>query len=122
MGLPDQTQNMKILLVSAMLTLRYLEANAGTTEQEMTVLTPEQLGRVGLSKRLDLFRTTCKVPKITEAMERLRARQRLMPRFRALMTGSLKKAFLAHRNAVTTAEKRVAGMSCSTEQKKKEVL
>ena len=52
MGLTDQTQNVTILLVSAMLAVRWLEANAGTTEQEMIVPTPEQLSRVSLSKRL----------------------------------------------------------------------
>ena len=39
MGLPDQTQNVTILVVSAMLAVRWLEANAGTTEQEMAVPT-----------------------------------------------------------------------------------
>ena len=43
MGLPDQTQNVTIMLVSAMLALRWLEANARTTYQEMAVPTPEQL-------------------------------------------------------------------------------
>ena len=36
--------------------------------------------------------------------------------------GAYKRAFLTHRNAATTAVKRVAGMSCTTEQKKKEFL
>ena len=58
MGLPDQTQNVKIMLVSAVLAVRWLEANAIKTEQEMTVLIPEQVSRVSLSRRLDLFRTT----------------------------------------------------------------
>ena len=138
-----------ILFVSTMLAVRWLDANAGTTEQEMAVPTPEQLSRVSLSKRLDLFRTTCKVLKIPKAIERLWARQRLMPWFRAVMTawvyerakrhmsrnteayqffqldigpGAYKRAFLTHRNAVTTAVKRVAGMSCTTEQVKKVVL
>ena len=31
MGLPDQTQKVNILVVSAMLAVRWLEANAGTT-------------------------------------------------------------------------------------------
>ena len=68
MGLPDQAQNVTILLVSAMLAVRWLEANAGTTEQERAVPSPEQLSRVGLNKRLDLFRTICKVLKITKAI------------------------------------------------------
>ena len=58
MGLPDQTQNVKIMMVSAVLAVRGLEANAIKTEQEMTVLIPEQVSRVSLSRRLDLFRAT----------------------------------------------------------------
>ena len=74
MGLPGQTQNVTILVVSAMLTVRWLEANAGTTEQEMAVPTPEQLNRVSLSKVLDFFWTTCKVLRIPKAIERIWAR------------------------------------------------
>ena len=36
--------------------------------------------------------------------------------------GSYKRAFLTHRNAVTTTVKRVAGALCATEAEKKEVL
>ena len=36
--------------------------------------------------------------------------------------GAYMRAFLTHRNAVTTAVKRVAGMSCTTEKERKEVL
>ena len=57
MGLPDQAQNVTMLVVSAMPALRWLEAKAGTTEQEMNVPTPEQLSRVSASKKLDLFKT-----------------------------------------------------------------
>ena len=105
--------------------------------------TPEQLSRVSLSKRLDLFRTTCKILRIPKALERICALPRLMPWFRAEMTawvckrakrhmslnteayqsfrldigpGAYRKAFL------TTAVKRVVGLSCITEQEKKEVL
>ena len=149
MGLPDKTQNVTILLVIAMLAMRWLDANAGTTEQEMAVPTPGQLSRVSLSKKLDLFRTICKVLRIPKALEKIWARQRLMPWFRAVMTawvyerpkrhmsrnteayqsfqldvgpGAYKIALLTHRNAVITAVKRVAVMSCTTEEEKKEVL
>ena len=98
---------------------------------------------------LDLFRTTCKVLRIPKAIERIWSRQRLMHWFRAVMTswmyerakrhmsrnteayqsfqldigpGAYKRAFLTHRNAVTTAVKRVAGAHCVTENEKKEVL
>ena len=111
--------------------------------------TPEQLSDVKMSRELDLFRTTCKVLRIPKAIERIWSRQRLMPWFRAVMTswmyerakrhmsrnteayqsfqldigpGAYKRTFLTHRNAVTTAVKRVAGAPCVTEDEKKEVL
>ena len=36
--------------------------------------------------------------------------------------GAYKRAFLTHRNAVTTAVKRVAGAPCVTEDEKKKIL
>ena len=62
-----------------MLAVGWLEANAGTTEKEMAVPTPEQLSRVSIKKRLDLFRTTCKVLRIPKEIERIWASQRLVP-------------------------------------------
>ena len=148
-GLPDQNQQVPIVVVSAMLTVRWLEANAGTSEQETAVPTPEQLSNVKVNHDLDLFRTTCKVLRTPKAMERIWSRQRLMPWFRAVMTswmyerakrhmsrnteahqsfqldigsGAYKRAVLTHRNAVTTAVKRVAGAACVTETEKREVL
>ena len=148
-GLPDQNQPVSIVVVSAMLAVRWLEAYADTDEQETAVPTPEQLSNVKMSSELDLFRTTCKVLRIPKAIERIWSRQRLMPWFRAVMTswmyerakrhmsrnteayqsfqldigpGAYKRAFLTHRNAVTTAVKRVAGAPCVTEDEKKEVL
>ena len=129
--------------------MRWLEANADTSQQETAVPTPEQLSNVKMSRELDLFRTTCKVLRIPKAIERIWSRQRLMPWFRAVMTswmyerakrhmsrnteayqsfqldigpGAYMRAFLTHRNAVTTAVKRVAGTPCVTEDEKKEVL
>ena len=86
MGLPDQAQNVTTLMVSAMRAVRWLEANAGETEQEMAVPTPEQLSRVSVSKRLALIKTTCKFLRIPKVIERIWARQKLMPWFRAVMT------------------------------------
>ena len=86
MVLPGQAQNVTILVVSAMLAVRLLEANAGTTEQEMVVPIPKQLSRMSVTKKLDLFKTTCKVLRIPKAIERIWARQRLMPWFRVVMT------------------------------------
>ena len=69
-----------------MLAVRWLEANAGTSERETAVPTPEQLSNVKMNRSLDLFRTTCKILRIPKAIERLWSRQRLMPWFRAVMT------------------------------------
>ena len=86
-GLPDQNQQVSIVVVSAMLAVRLLEASAGTSEQETAVPTPEQLSNVKMNDDLDLFiRTTCKVLRIPKAIERIWSRQRLMPWFRAVMT------------------------------------
>ena len=55
-----------------MLAVRWLEANANTSEQETAVPpTPEQLSNVKMSRKLDLFRTTCKVLRIPKAIERI---------------------------------------------------
>ena len=132
-----------------MLAVRWLQVNAGTKKQEMVLPTPEQSSRVSISKRLVLFKTTCKYLRIPKEIERIWTRQRLMPWFRAVMTawvyerakrhlsqntetyrsfqldigtGAYKRAFLTHRNAMTTAVKRVAGMSCTTQKERIEDL
>ena len=61
---------MTILVANAMPAVRWLEANAGTTEQEMAVPTPEQLSRVRISKSLNQFKMTCKVLRISKEIER----------------------------------------------------
>ena len=70
-GLPDQNQQVSIVVVSAMLAVRWLEANADTSGQETAVPTPEQLSNVKMSRELDLFRTTCKVLRIPKVIERI---------------------------------------------------
>ena len=69
-----------------MLAMRFLEANAGTSEQETAVPIPEQLSNVKMNLNLDLFRNTCNVLRIPKAIERIWSRQRLMTWFRAVMT------------------------------------
>ena len=86
MWLPDQTQNESILAVNDMLAVKRLEDNTGTSEQEMAVPTPEQLSKVSVSRKLDLFKITCKVLRIPKAIEMIRTRPRMMPWFRAVMT------------------------------------
>ena len=60
-GLPGKAQPVSISVVCAMLAVRWLEANAGTSEQETTVSTPKQLRSVKINHFLDIFGTTCKV-------------------------------------------------------------
>ena len=86
-GLPDQTQHVSIVVVCARRGgARWLKANAGTSEQELTVATPKQLSNVKFNNSLDLFRSSCKVLIIPKAIKRIWARQRLMPWFRAVIT------------------------------------
>ena len=124
-GLFDQTQPVSIIVVGAIIAVRWLEADAGTSDEEMTVPTPKQLSNGKFNDNLDLFKTTCKVLRILKAIERIWARQMLIPWFRAVMTswmyerakrhmsrnteayqsfqpGSYKTAFLTHRNSCET--------------------
>ena len=148
-GLPDQNQHVSVVVIIATLAVRWLEANAGTSEQGTAVPTPEQLSNLKMNRYLNFFRTTCKILRIPKAIERIWSRQRLMPSFRAVMTSwmyervkrhmsrnteayqffqldigprAYKRAFLTHRNAVTTAVKPVAGAPCVTESENREVL
>ena len=70
-GLPDQNQPVSIVVVSAKLAVRWLEDHAGTSEQETTMPTPEQLSSVKCNHTLDLFRTTCRVLRIPKTIERI---------------------------------------------------
>ena len=88
MGLPDYAQEMSISKFSAMKTVRWLEANAGTNEQEIAVPAPEQLSKVSLSRILDIFNTTCRILWVSEAIEWMWARHRLMPWLRAMINPS----------------------------------
>ena len=108
----------------------------------MVVPTLEQLSKLSVSRLLDLFKTTCKDLRTPKAIERIWARQRWMPWFRAwvyerakrhmsrntkayqsfqLNIGPVayKRTFLTHRNAVKTAVKRVAGMALRLKTRKK---
>ena len=87
-GLFDQTQLVLNLVLSAMMAVRWLEANAETSKLEMTVQTHKKLSNVKFNHSLDLFRTTSKVMSIPEAIEMIWARQRWMPWFRAVKTWS----------------------------------
>ena len=68
-GMLDQTQPVSILVVSVMTAVRWLEANKGMTEQQMTMPTRKQLSSVKFNHSLDLFKTTWKVLRKPKAIE-----------------------------------------------------
>ena len=111
--------------------------------------TREQLQKLDCLKDLDLFETTCKILNIPMEVKKIWARRRLMPWFRANMTawlyenakkhmsthgrvysgyqldigaGAFKRAFVTHRNAVTTAVKRISWTSECSGKEKEEML
>ena len=100
-------------------------------------------------KDLDLFETMCKILNIPIEVKKIWARRRLMPRFRAKMTawlyeyakkhmskhgrvysgyrmdigaGAFERAFVTHRNAVTTAVKRISRTSERSGKEKEDML
>ena len=111
--------------------------------------TREQLQKLDCLKDLDLFETMCRVLNIPMEVKKIWARKRLMPWFRANMTawlyeyakkhmskhgrvyseyqldigaGAFKRAFVTHRNAVTTAVKRISRTSERSGNEKAEML
>ena len=76
MGLLDLALNVSILVFRNMLALKWLEAIAGTNEQGMSIPTLDQLSKMSLSRKSDLFKV----------IERTWARQRFMLWFRAVLT------------------------------------
>ena len=100
-------------------------------------------------KDLDLFERICKILNLPMEMKKIWARRRLMPWFRANMTawlyeyakkhmskhgrvyityqldigaGGFRRAFVTHRNAVTTAVKRISRTSERDGREKEEML
>ena len=109
----------------------------------------EQLRKLDCLKDLDLFETMCKILNIPMEVKKIWARKRLMPWFRANMTawlyeyakkhiskhgrvyseyqldigaGAFKRALVTHRNAVTTAVKRISRTSEPSGKEKVEML
>ena len=69
-ALPDQNQQVSIVVVSAMLAVRWLEANAGTSEQETAVPTSEQLENVKMN-RIGPFQNHLQGSEKPKAIERI---------------------------------------------------
>ena len=134
MVLPDSLQPITIVIVQVMMAIQWLEAHAKeNNRQEMP--TKEQLQELDCLKVLDLFETTCKILNIPMEVKKIWARRRLMPWFRDNMTAWLyeyakkhtskrsrvysasqldigaeafRRAFVTHRNAVTTSVKKTS--------------
>ena len=147
-GLPDSSQPITIVIVGVMMAIRWLEAHVRENNRQEAP-TREQLQKLDCLKDLDLFETMCKVLNIPMEVKKIWARKRLMPWFRANMTawlyeyakkhmskhgrvyseyqldigaGAFKRAFVTHRNAVTTAVKRISRTSERSGNEKAEML
>ena len=116
------------------MTIRWLEAHVKENNHQEAP-TKEQLEELDCLRDLDLFETTGKIQKSPMELKKIWARRRLMPWCRANMTawlyeyaknhiskpsrmyslyqmdvdsGAFKRAFVTHRNVVTTAVKRTS--------------
>ena len=148
MGLPDSPQPITIVIVGVMMAIRWLEAHVRENNRQEAP-TREQLRKLDCLKDLDLFETMCKILNIPMEVKKIWARKRLMPWFRANMTawlyeyakkhmskhgrvyseyqldigaGAFKRALVTHRNAVTTAVKRISRTSERSGKEKAEML
>ena len=95
----------------------------------------EQLEELDCLKDLDLIETMCKVLNIPMEVKKIWAGRRLMPWFRANMTawfyenakkldivsGAFNRAFIRHRNAVTTAVERTPRTSDCDVREREEI-
>ena len=148
LGLPDTSHQITIVIVGVMRLIRWLEAHVRENNRQETP-TKEQLQVLDCLKDLDLFETTCKILNLPLEVKKIWARGRLMSLFRANMTawlceyakkhmskhsrvysayqldigaGAFKRAFVTHRNAVTTAVKRTSRTSECDRREKEEML
>ena len=146
MCLPDSSRPITIVIVGVMMAIRWLEAHVREKNRQEAP-TREQLQKLDCLKDLDLFETTCKMLNIPMEVRKTWARRRLMPWFRANTTawlyeyakkhmskhgrvyskyqldigaGAFKQSFVTHRNAVTTALKRISRASERSGKEKEE--
>ena len=148
MGVADSSRPITIVIVGVMMAVRWLEAHARENNRQEAP-TREQLQKLDCLKDLDLFETMCKILNIPMEVKKIWARRRLMPWFKANMTAWLyehakkhmskhgrvysgyqldigaavfKRAFVTHRNAVTTSVKRISRTSEGSGWEKEEML
>ena len=126
--------------------IRWLEADVKENNRQEAP-TRGQLQKLDCLKDLDLFETMCKILNIPMEVKKIWARRRMMPWFRANMTawlyeyakknmhgrvystyqldigaGAFKQFFVTHRNAVTTAVKKISRMSDRDGREKEKML
>ena len=145
MCLSDSSRPITIVIVGVMMAIRKLEAHVKENNRQETP-TREQLQELDCLKELNLFETRCKILNIPMEVKKIWARGRLMPWFRAYMTtglyeyakkhmskhsrvysayqldigaGAFKRAFVTHRNVVTTAVKKTSRTSERVGRRKK---
>ena len=131
LGLPEHRQKVTILVVSTMLALRWMEENIAKYRESRTP-TAESIHAIYYSRRLELFKTACKVFAIPVEIRHIWSRLRFFPWFRATLTSWLylvtkdhmrkhqkeyrqfqaeigpdafKRPLLTHRNAITMGGK-----------------
>ena len=148
MSLPEPSQPKTIVIVGVMMAIRWLGAHVKENNRQ-EASTKEQLQELDCLKDLDLFETMCRILNIPVEVKKLWARRRLMPWFSANMTarlyeyakkhmskhsrvysayqldigaGAFKRAFVAHRNTVTTAVKRTSRKSERDGRESEEML
>ena len=148
MVLPDSSQPITIGIVGVMMAIRWREAHVKENNRQ-EARTKEQLQELDCLKDLDLFETMCRILNIPIEVKKIWIRRRLLPWFRANMTawlyeyakkhmskhsrvysayqldieaGVFKRAFVTHRNTVTTAVKRISRKSEYDEREKEEML
>ena len=148
MRLPDSSRPITMVIVGVMMAIRCLEAHV-KEKYRQEAPTREQMQKLDCLKDLDLFVTMCKILNIPMEVKKIWARRRLMPWFRANMTawlyeyakkhmskhgrvysvyqldvgaGAFKRAFVTHRNALTTAAKRFSRTSERNGREKEEML
>ena len=147
-GLPDSSRLITIVIVGVLMAILWLEAHVKENNRQEAP-TREKLKKLGCLIDLDLFETMCKILNIPMKVKKIWARRRLMPWFRANLTaglyeyakkhmskhgrvysvyqldigaGAFKRAFVTHRNAVTTAVKRISRTSERNGREKEEML
>ena len=84
-GLPDHQQKVHLFLVSSMLALRWIEEKV-TKYRESRAPTVESIHAIDYSRRLELFKTACKVVAVPIEVRHVRNRIRFFSWFRATLT------------------------------------